>query len=97
MPATARCPPRSRKCFEGKAGKYGRNLVSTGRLHDRRARTRSTSRRATRSSRRAASTARRCIDLVRNPNYDPKTDTKAARENFPDEFKFIVNANADDI
>ena len=36
-------------------------------------------------------------DLVRNPNYDPNTDTKAARENFPDEVKFIVNASADDI
>ena len=35
--------------------------------------------------------------LVRNPNYDPKTDTKAARENLPDEFDFLVDANADDI
>ena len=37
------------------------------------------------------------MNLVRNPNYDASTDTKAARENFPDEFKFVVNANADDI
>ena len=35
--------------------------------------------------------------LVRNPNYDPKTDTPKARENFPDEFTFTVNSNVDDI
>jgi peptide/nickel transport system substrate-binding protein len=37
------------------------------------------------------------LDLVRNPAYNPATDTKAARENLPDEFTFTVNSNADDI
>ena len=59
MPATGPIPPEVGKCFEGQAGKYGRDLVSTGPLHDRGRSTRSTSRRARRSSRRAASTARR--------------------------------------
>jgi ABC-type transport system substrate-binding protein len=36
-------------------------------------------------------------DLVRNPNYNPATDSKTARENLPDEFKNIVDASADDI
>ncbi len=40
---------------------------------------------------------RRSMHLVRNPNYDATTDSKKARENFPDEFKFVVNASADDI
>ena len=35
--------------------------------------------------------------LVRNPNYNAATDSKAARENNPDRFEFVVNANADDI
>ena len=37
------------------------------------------------------------LDLVRNPAYNPATDSKQARENFPDEFTFTVNSNADDI
>ena len=37
------------------------------------------------------------LDLVRNPAYNPATDSKAARENLPDEFTFTVNSNADDI
>jgi peptide/nickel transport system substrate-binding protein len=35
--------------------------------------------------------------FVRNPSYDATTDSKAARENLPDEFDFVVNTNADDI
>jgi peptide/nickel transport system substrate-binding protein len=37
------------------------------------------------------------MTLVRNPNYSAATDSKAARENNPDQFVFKVNANADDI
>jgi peptide/nickel transport system substrate-binding protein len=37
------------------------------------------------------------LDLVRNPAYDPKTDSPKARENLPDEFTFTVNSNVDDI
>jgi peptide/nickel transport system substrate-binding protein len=37
------------------------------------------------------------LDLVRNPAYNPKTDSPKARENFPDEFTFTVNSNTDDI
>ena len=37
------------------------------------------------------------LDLVRNPAYNPATDSTKARENFPDEFTFTVNSNADDI
>jgi peptide/nickel transport system substrate-binding protein len=35
--------------------------------------------------------------LVRNPDYDPSTDTKEARENYPDEFDFVLNTNTNDI
>jgi peptide/nickel transport system substrate-binding protein len=37
------------------------------------------------------------LDLVRNPDYNPATDTTKARENFPDEFTFTINSNVDDI
>ena len=35
-------------------------------------------------------------NLVRNPDYDQATDDRA-RENYPDKFDFVINANADDI
>ena len=37
------------------------------------------------------------LTLVRNPNYNAATDSKAARENMPDRFEFVVNTNVDDI
>jgi hypothetical protein len=37
------------------------------------------------------------LTLVRNPGYDPNTDSPAARQSFPDEFRFTVNANVTDI
>ena len=37
------------------------------------------------------------LTLVRNPAYDPKTDSPKARENFPDSFVFTVNTNSEDI
>jgi peptide/nickel transport system substrate-binding protein len=35
--------------------------------------------------------------LVRNPEYDPATDSPEARENFPDRFEFVINSNNSDI
>ena len=37
------------------------------------------------------------MTLVRNPSYDPKTDSPKARENFPDSFVWTVNTNTEDI
>ncbi len=37
------------------------------------------------------------MTLVRNPDYDPATDTPEARENLVDSFEFRINTNADDI
>ena len=37
------------------------------------------------------------LNLVRNPEYKASTDSKAARENLPDRFEFLVNTNLDDI
>ena len=35
------------------------------------------------------------MTLVRNPDYDPKTDSPAAREALPDEFGFTVDSSVD--
>ena len=45
----------------------------------------------------AASTRDTSLTLVRNPDYDPATDTTEARENLPDRFEFRINTNVDDI
>ena len=37
------------------------------------------------------------LTLVRNPDYDPSTDSTAARQNLPDEFRFTVDSNPEDI
>jgi peptide/nickel transport system substrate-binding protein len=96
MPATAPIPREVGKCFNHKAQAYGRNLVSTGPYMIE------GSDKVDASSCGAIKPAsgfdgQTKLILVRNPNYNPKTDSKKARENFPDKFQFVVNANADDI
>jgi len=96
MPATGPMPAEFVKCFEGQPGKYGYDLVSTGPYMI------SGMDKVDASSCANVKPAsgydgQTIYDLIRNPNYSPSTDTKAARENFPDEFKFTVDASADDI
>jgi peptide/nickel transport system substrate-binding protein len=96
MPATGPMPAEVTKCFEGQPGKYGQNLVSTGPYMIQ------GSDKVDASSCgniKAASgyDGQTKYLLVRNPNYAPSTDSTAARENFPDEVHFLVNASFDDI
>jgi peptide/nickel transport system substrate-binding protein len=96
MPATGPIPPEFGKCFEGQAGKYGRDLVSTaGYMIKGMDNVDGSSCQAIKSA--SGFDGQTILDLVRNPNYDPKTDSRAARENFPDEVQFIVNSSAVDI
>ena len=99
MPAAGPQPQEVAGCFT-QPNEYGRYVISSGPYmiagsdkldadelrHDQ-------GRRA--ASR--ASTARSTLDLVRNPAYNPAHGQPKARENFPDEFTFTVNSNADDI
>ena len=96
MPATAPIPRELGKCFDGKPGAYGRNLVSTGPYMIEGSENVDISS-CNKISTTSGFDGQTKLNLVRNPNYDAKTDTKAARENFPDKFEFVVNANADDI
>jgi peptide/nickel transport system substrate-binding protein len=96
MPATGPIPPEVGKCFEGQPGKYGLDLVSTaGYMIKGMDKVDASSCSTIKPA--SGYDGQTILDLVRNPNYDPKTDSKAARENYPDEFQFIVNSNADDI
>jgi peptide/nickel transport system substrate-binding protein len=89
-------PAEVTKCFEGQPGKYAADLISTAGYMLKGIDKVDIS---SCKSMKAASgfDGQTIMDLVRNPNYDPKTDSKAARENLPDEFQFIVDASATDI
>ena len=96
MPATGPMPAEVTKCFEGQAGKYGQDLVSTaGYMIAGMDKVDISSCSAIKPA--SGYDGQTIYDLVRNPNYDPKTDSTAARQNFPDEFKFLVDASSDDI
>ena len=96
MPATGPIPVEVAKCFEGQAGKYGKDVVSTGpymiegadKVDDS-----SCAKLKPMSGFDGVSN----LTLVRNPDYDPKTDSPAARQSFPDEFQFTIDPNVTDI
>jgi peptide/nickel transport system substrate-binding protein len=96
MPATAPIPVEVAKCFEGKPGDYGRDLVSSGPYMIKGADTVSDASCAALKpmSGYAGADGSKLI-LVRNPDYDQSTDSY--RKNYPNEFDFLVNSNADDI
>jgi peptide/nickel transport system substrate-binding protein len=95
MPATAPIPPEVGKCFEGKPGNYGRNVISSGPyIIQGSTGTFSGCDSLKPFSGYAGADGNRII-LVRNPNYDQKTDDY--RKNYPDRFEFRINSNADDI
>jgi peptide/nickel transport system substrate-binding protein len=95
MPATGPVPREVAGCFT-EAQEYGRYLVSSGPYMIEGA---------------DAQDATSCDTLqplpgfdpdtslvvVRNPDYDPATDTTEARENLPDSFEWRINSNVDDI
>ena len=96
MPATGPIPVEVAKCFEGQAGKYGKDVVSTGpymiegadKVDDS-----SCAKLKPMSGFDGIS----IMNLVRNPDYDPKTDSTAARESLPDGFRFTIDPNVNDI
>ncbi len=96
MPATGPIPVELARCFEGHPGRYGRDVVSTGpymiegadRVDDSS---------CTALKPMSGYDALSKLTLVRNPAYDPKTDSPAARQSFPDEFQFTVDPNPADV
>jgi peptide/nickel transport system substrate-binding protein len=98
MPAAGPIPREVASCFPA-PNRYGRYVIASGPYQ------------IAGSSRLDASSCKtiessgpisgfdgsRTLDLVRNPDYDPKTDSPSARENLPDEFVFSVDSNTSDI
>jgi ABC-type transport system substrate-binding protein len=84
------------KCFEGKAQLYGRYQVSTGPYMIEGADKLDPSSCKTLKPI-SGFDGRTRLTLVRNPSYDPKTDSKAAREALPDRFEFTIDPNVTDI
>jgi peptide/nickel transport system substrate-binding protein len=96
MPATGPIPAEVAKCFEGEAGKYGRDVVSTGPYMIEGADKVDASS-CSKLKPMSGYDGQTIMTLVRNPDYDPKTDSPAARQNFPDEFQFTIDPNVSDI
>jgi peptide/nickel transport system substrate-binding protein len=88
LPAAAPIPAEVARCFEGRPGEYGRDLVSSGPyMLDGADAVRAGSCRELTPMRGASESQLR---LVRNPRYDPRTDRRAARESNPDRFVFVA-------
>jgi peptide/nickel transport system substrate-binding protein len=96
MPAAGPIPAEVAKCFEGQPGKYGRDVVSSG-PYMIEGSDKADASSCAKLKPFSGFDAQTTMTLVRNPSYDPKTDTKAARENLPDQFHFVVNTNNNDI
>jgi peptide/nickel transport system substrate-binding protein len=96
MPAAGPIPQEVAKCFEGQAGRYGRDVVSTGPYMIQGADQIDDSS-CTKLKPMTGFDGLTQLTLVRNPDYNPKTDSPAARQNLPDEFVFTVNGNPTDI
>jgi peptide/nickel transport system substrate-binding protein len=98
MPAAGPMPREVAGCFT-KAGDYGRYLISSGPYmiagSDKLGAANCAA--VTASGPISGFDGERTLDLVRNPAYDPRSDSRKARENLPDEFTFAVNSNTDDI
>ncbi len=95
MPAAGPIPEEVAKCFD-KAGEYGRFVVSSGpymllgsdKLNIKNCGSMKPL---------PGFNPNKQLIMVRNPNYDPATDTKEARENFVDRFEITLNTNSKDI
>jgi peptide/nickel transport system substrate-binding protein len=96
LPAAGPIPHEIAGCFEGQAGRYGRDVVSTGPYMIEGA-VKVDDSSCARVKPMSGYDGQTFLTLVRNPSYDPATDSKAARENFPDRFEFRVDSNINDI
>lgn len=95
MPATGAFPKEVAGCFT-KAGEYGRYLIASGPYMIK-----GTDKLDITSCKTmkpiSGFNPTKQLSLVRNPNYDPATDSAEAREALPDGFEFIINTNEKDI
>jgi peptide/nickel transport system substrate-binding protein len=94
MPATGPIPEEVGKCFEGQAGKYGQDVISSGPYMFQGIDQVDISSCA-KLKPASGYDGQTHLILVRNPNYDQKTDQY--RKNYVDQMQFIINASSTDI
>jgi peptide/nickel transport system substrate-binding protein len=96
MTATAPIPQEVARCFDGQPGKYGKDVVSTGPYMIEGADNVNASSCAALKPM-SGWDGESHLSLVRNPDYDPSTDSPAMRQALPDRFEFTVDPNGTDI
>jgi peptide/nickel transport system substrate-binding protein len=96
FPAAAAMPQEVAKCFEGKPGAYGRYVISSGPYMIQGSQNLDISS-CDAMKPISGYDGQTSLTLVRNPNYNPKTDSTVSRENNPNSFTFTVDTNIDDI
>jgi peptide/nickel transport system substrate-binding protein len=96
MPAMAPMPKEVAGCFEGKPGGYGRYVIASGPYMIEGSEDLDISSCKTLKPI-SGYDGQTKLSLVRNPNYNARTDSRKARSNNPDRFEFIVDTNIDDI
>ena len=96
MSATAPLPREVVRCFEAEPGKYGRDIVSTGPYMIEGADKVDDSSCAGVKPM-SGFDGQTSMTLVRNPDYDPATDSPKAREALPDEFRFTIDSSIVDL
>ena len=96
MPAMFPMPQEVAKCFEGKPGAYGRYVIGSGPYMIEGTDDLNVSSCGSLKPISGYDGQTR-LNLVRNPNYNARTDSRKARESNPDRFEFTVNTNIDDI
>lgn len=99
MGAAAPQPPEVSECFNGgKAGDYGAYQVSSGPyMFEGLDEMDISSCETIKETAPSGFALNEHLFLVRNPNYDPETDSPEVRENLPDRFEFTINTNEKDI
>lgn len=95
MPATAPIPEEVAKCFT-KPGEYGRFLIASGPYMIEGSDALDITSCDTMKPISGLDPNSR-LSMVRNPEYDPATDTTEMRENLPDGFEYTLNTNQKDI
>ena len=95
LPATAPIPAEVAKCFP-KAGDYGRYVISSGPYMLKGSEKLNISSCSAMKPIAGADPSQQ-FELVRNPNYDPKTDNPKIRENHIDGLVWTIDPNVQDI
>jgi peptide/nickel transport system substrate-binding protein len=95
MPATAPIPEEVAGCFD-KAGDYGRDVISSGPYMIKGEDQLDTTSCDTIKPISGFDPTKR-LTIVRNPNYDPSTDSKDDRENNIDGLDIVIDTNTSDI